>query len=366
LTPGRLCAALVLTLLAARVPSARADGTRPAPEAPPGAPPQPPPEEGTPRAEAARPEAPDEATSPEEAVRPMASVLQTYYPPPVDGPALRVPESPTRLYLDAAFAQSKDLSALPYIAGSANNLRFAAGGVLRWRSFSFEGELPFTQVTTIDVTAVPGGAPIAQDAHQTAVSLGDVRLGASWTLPLAGEALVAGFGLRGRLATHTTRFQFHIFDASGSYSLATYSFPYYFQVEPTLIVGGALGRFTFVINEGGLVFIGPNGYFDGMNVVVPTIDFWDSHVAVGYAPLDVLAASVELGSDIQVNHVSNAQFMINDVRSAWVAPAIQIHLGDYRVDLIARIGLTRGAEVFGVLDFIGTSSYTLRVGRAFN
>jgi hypothetical protein len=92
-------------------------------------------------------------------------------------------------------------------------------------------------------------------------------------------------------------------------------------------------------------------------------------VAVSYAPLDLLGVSVELGTDIQVNDVNDPQFPIQNIRSAWVAPAIQLHLGAYRVDLIARIGLTRlahGTDAFGVLDYVGTNSYTLRVGRSFN
>jgi hypothetical protein len=292
------------------------------------------------------------------------SVLSTFYPPPVDGPALRLPESPTRLYFDGAFAQSKDLSALQVIAGSGYNFRFALGGAWRHHHVTYEAEIPFLQITTINVTEVPGGGPPApEDAHQTGYSFGDVRIGAIWTVPLAGEALVGGFGLRTRLATHSTRFQFHL---STDNSLVTESFPYYFHIEPTAVLGGALGRFTFVVNEGMLVLAGPNGVVEGQEVVVPTIVFWDSHVAIGYAPFDFLGASVELGTDIQVNSVDDPQFVVKDVRSAWVAPAVQLHFGDLRVDLIARLGLTNGATFFGVLDYIGTNSYTLRVSRAFN
>ncbi len=289
------------------------------------------------------------------------SVLSTYYPPPVDGPELRLPESPTRLYLDAAYARSDDLSALPYIIGSGTNFRFSLGGSLRWHRFSFEAEIPFAQVTSLDVTMVPGGAPVPE--KQTAVSFGDVRLGAIWTERLAGEAAVGGFGFRTRLATHTTHFGFYL-PTNGE--LVSYVFPYYFHLEPTAILGGAIGRFTYVINEGLLVFIGPNGNFLDMEVVVPTVVFWDSHVAIGYAPFDFLGASVELGTDIQINTVDDPQFPINNLRSTWLAPAIQFHLADYRIDLIARIGFGRGTEAFGVLDYTGTSSYTLRVTRAFN
>jgi hypothetical protein len=306
-----------------------------------------------------------EATDAEEvaeATDTAAHVLETFAPPPVDGPEMRVPSSPTRLYVDTTFARSADLSALPFIAGSGRNIRFAAGGAWRLGDFTLDAEIPFTQVTTLSVTAIPGGAPIPQDAHQTAVSFGDVRFGATWTRPLS-PTLVGGFGLRARLPTHTTAFQFHLVDNS----LATYAFPYYFHIEPTAILGGALGRFTFVLNQGVVVLMGPDGQFGGMPIHEPTIVFWDAAYAVGYAPWDVLGGSVELGTDIQLTHVDGVDFQkLNDVRSAWIAPALQVHAGAYRVDLIARIGLTRGADLFGVIEYAGTSSYTLRVSRTFN
>ena len=295
------------------------------------------------------------------------SVLQTFYPPPVDGPALRLPESPTRLYIDGAYASSSDLSALQLIQGSGKNLRFSLGGVWRWRRFSFEGEIPFVQVTTLNVTEVSGGnMPVPADAHQTGVSFGDVRIGAIWTGRLADDALVAGFGLRTRLATHSTAFSFHIANQADP---VTYAFPYYFHIEPTIVVGGALGRFTYVVNEGLDILWGPNGNLEGQEVVVPTIMFWDSHVALGYAPFDLLGLSIEFGTDIQINTINDPQFPINDIRSAWIAPALQLHFGEYRVDLIARVGLTqmaKGTDAFGVLEFVGTDSYTLRIGRSFN
>ena len=287
--------------------------------------------------------------------------IEKFYPPPVDGPALRLPESPTRLYLDAAYADSKDLSVLPYIAGSGRNFRFAAGGVWRWNRLSLEGELAFANVTSLHVTdALNAGPPYPEE--QTGTALGDLRVGATWTERLAGEALIAGFGYRTRLPTHTTHFDF-LLPTNGD--RVTYVFPYYFHVEPTAIVGGAIGRFTYVVNEGALIFVGPNGSFLGMNVDVPTLMFWDSHVAVGYAPWDFLGTSIEVGTDIQINRVNDPQFPINSIHSLWLAPALQAHIGDWRIDAIARLGLGRGAEQFGVLEYVGTSSYTLRATLAF-
>lgn len=287
--------------------------------------------------------------------------VQKFYPPPVDGPALRLPESPTRLYLDAAYGVSKDLSVLPYIAGSGKNYRFAAGGAWRWHRFSLEAELAFLNVTSLHVTdALNAGPPYPED--QTGPALGDLRVGATWTQRLADEALIAGVGFRVRLPTHTTHFDFYL---PTNDELVSYVFPYYFHLEPTAIVGGAIGRFTYTVNEGAIIFIGPNGAFLGMEVVVPTLMFWDSHVAISYAPWDFLGASFELGTDIQINHVSDPQFPINDIHSVWLAPALQAHLGPWRIDAIARIGVGRGAEQFGVLEYVGTTSYTLRATLAF-
>jgi hypothetical protein len=364
LTERKLLAAFALCLLAvARSPAARADEEHEdapeVPEAAGGAAPSPA-EDGAVSA------APVAAAAPVE-----PSVLSTYYPPPVDGPELRLPESPTRLYLDGAYGASGDLSALQLIQGSAKNVRFDLGGTLRWHRFAFEAEVPFVQVTTVDVTQVSGGQPpIPADAHQTGISFGDVRVGATWTEHLVGDALVAGFGLRIRLPTHTTNFTFHVQSTPTSTPIPLeYAFPYYAHIEPTAILGGALGRFIFVINEGLEVLWGPNGQIEGQEVVVPTIMFWDSHVAVAYAPIDLVGASVELGTDVQVNDTNDPQFPISNIRSAWVAPAVQLHLGDYRVDLIARLGLpglAHGTNAYGVLEFVGTNSYTLRVGRTFN
>ncbi|HXJ23426.1 MAG TPA: hypothetical protein VMT03_24645 [Polyangia bacterium] len=287
-------------------------------------------------------------------------VVQKFYPPPVDGPALRLPEPPRRLYLDGAFAISNDLSALPYIEGKGTNFRFALGGAWRWDRFSVDVEVPFANVTTLNVTMVPGGMP--NPTRQTATSLGDIRVGAVWSERLAGEAAIAGIGLRTRLATHTTHFDFYL---PQTYANVSYPFPYYFDIEPTAIFGGAIGRFTYVVNEGALIMVGPNGTFLDMEVVVPTIMFWDSHVAVAYAPWDFLGASVELGTDIQLNQVNDPQFPIDSLRSIWLAPALQFHIQDWRVDAIARIGIGKKSEAFGVLEYVGTDSYTLRLTYAF-
>jgi hypothetical protein len=306
----------------------------------------------------ARAETPDDESG---AAAATDAFLSTYYPAPVEGPELRLPVTPTRLYADAGYARTSDLSSLPYIQGKAQNWRLAVGGALRWGKFAFTGELPFLQHTTIDVTSVMNQPPQFGDGHQSATSLGDLRAGVDWTTHLS-DAVVAGFGLRGRLPTHTTGFWFHL----DSTSTDNYRLPYYFHIEPTAIFGAAVGRFAFVVNQGAIVLMGPDGDFEGFHIHVPTVVFWDAAYAVSWAPVAAFAASLELSTDIQLNHVDGLDFAsFNHMRSVWLAPALQWHVADYRVDLVARVGLSDGTNLFGILEFAGTTSYTLRVTRRF-
>jgi hypothetical protein len=291
--------------------------------------------------------------------------LARYAPAHVDGPGLALPEPMTRLYVDGAYARSADLSALPFIEGSGRNIRFNAGGSLRWRRFAFDGEITFSQITTLDITHLPLGEPIPQDRHQTATSIGDIRLGVNWTQPLLTDPLrlVAGFGLRGRLPTHTTIFQFHLIDGT----VGKYVFPYYFHVEPTVIFAAAVGRFAFVMNQGVLLLTGPDGDFEKLHIVVPNLWFWTTHYALVCSPLTAFGFSIDLETDMQLGRVNEVDFLkLNDIFAAYLSPGIQLHIGPYRLDLATRVGLTRGAELFGVLQFAGTDTFTIRLGRRFN
>src|SRR4029078_4499057 len=97
---------------------------------------------------------------------------------------------------------------------------------------------------------------------------------------------------------------------------------------------------------------------------VRQISMSDAHSGVGPAPWSFLGASVELATTFQLNHVAGVDFeKFNDIRAVWVAPALQFHVGAIRIDAIARLGLTRGQELFGVIEYVGTHSFTLRVTR---
>ena len=293
------------------------------------------------------------------------SFLADYAPAPVEGPGLRLPVPQTRFYLDGGYGRTDDLSGLPLVAGSAYNYRFAAGGSLALGHFSLDGELTFSNITTIDVTQIPGGTPIDVDKHQRATSLGDLRLGATWTHPLdhAG-ALIGGFGLRARLPTHTVVFQFHLVDMV---SLGKYVFPYYFHIEPTAIFAASVGRLGFIANEGVTLMTGPDGNFQDLRIIVPNLLFWSAHYAIVWSPLSALALAADLQTDVQLNRVTVMYFeKVNGLVSADLNIDLQIHFGQYRVDLIGRRGLTQDSEVFGVLQYAGTNSLTLRFGASFD
>ena len=57
---------------------------------------------------------------------------------------------------------------------------------------------------------------------------------------------------------------------------------------------------------------------------------------------------------------------LSHMRALFVVPAVQVHLGRYRVDAVTRVGLTRGADALGVLGYAGSRSLILRVSRHFD
>jgi hypothetical protein len=293
-----------------------------------------------------------------------ARAWTTYAPAGVDVSQIRNVEPLTRIYVDVGVARSNDLSALPYMEGRGRNLRAALGGSLRLGRFQLDIELPAFQATTLDVTRIPGGEPQIEDQHQTALSIGDLRLGAQWTVaPFDAAPFLLGLGLRGRFPTHTVQFKFHLPDDS----LGVYSFPYYFHIEPTILMGGGVGPLSFVMNQGPLILMGPDVNFEQIHFVVPTITFWDSHYAAVVAPHRALAISVELNTILQFGHVGGLDFMtLNHVQAWSIIPGIQLHLGATRIDAVGRIGLSRGADLLGVIGYGGTDSVTLRVTRVFN
>jgi hypothetical protein len=306
---------------------------------------------------------PASSASAAEAPRPWADDA----PAAADAPQMRNVEPRTSIYVDGSFAQTPDLSALPNIAGHGRNLRASVGGTLKWHRFQFDTELPASQATTLHLLDPNAAIVIAEeDRDQTSLSIGDLRVGAQWTdrLPVDALPLVGGFGLRVRVPTHTTAFQFHnLIDGS----LNTYVLPYYFHIHPTLLLGGALGALSFVTNQGGLILMGPDGKVQDLQIVVPTIYFWDAHYAVAYRIAELVGVSVEVNTTIQLNDLDPVMFpKLSHLRAVSILPDIQLHFGDYRVDALARIGVSRGADAMGVLGYAGTRSFIVRVTRTFD
>ena len=97
--------------------------------------------------------------------------------------------------------------------------------------------------------------------------------------------------------------------------------------------------------------MGPSSTFP---IIVPNIYFWDAHYALAYRVARPLALSVEVNTTIQLNQLDTVMFpQLNHMRAVSVVPAVQVHLGRYRVDLIARIGLTPGRQPAGVSGLLG-------------
>jgi hypothetical protein len=290
-------------------------------------------------------------------------------PAATDAPQLRNLEPVTRLYIDGSYAQTPDLSALPFVLGSGSNTRGAVGGSLKWRRFQFETELPSAQSTTLFLTAVPGGMPIPEDQHQTSRAIGDWRLGAQWTDALPAAITPSwldwegGVSLRARIPTHTTRFQFHLVDGT----LGVYRFPYYFHLEPSLLLGGAVGPLSFVINQGALVLVGPDGSFGDLYFTVPTLFFWDAHYALALRLASFLSVYSELATVFQGNRITDPNFQkLNGIRSVAFAPGLGIRLPrGIRIDLLLRWAVTRDANLFGVISYSGSRSGTVRVSVFF-
>jgi hypothetical protein len=287
-------------------------------------------------------------------------------PADVEAPRMRNVEPRTRIYVDGTVAASRDLSALPTIAGSARGARVAVGGSLKLGRFQLDAELPGFQVTRLDLLDVNEAIMIdPRDRRQTSYALGDARAGAQWTaaLPIDTVAVVAGLGVGVRVPTHTGRFTFHLVDGSEGF----YVLPYYFHVQPALLFGVAGGPITFVMNQGALVMLGPDGEVANLPVETPTLYFWDAHYALALRAASWLGLSLAASTTVQLSRLDPVMFpRLNHVRAAFLMPGLMIRAGASRIDLVARFGVTPGAEPLGVITYSGTRSLLLRVTREFD
>jgi hypothetical protein len=170
--------------------------------------------------------------------------------------------------------------------------------------------------------------------------------------------------VRVRVPTHTTSFQFTNLNDG---SLGIYTLPYYFHIEPAFLIGGAIGDLSFVMNQGGLMLTGPDGDVVGIPLIVPNIYFWDAHYALAYRVAKALGLSFEVNTTIQLNDLDPVMLpKLNRIRAVSLIPAVQLHLDRFRVDVIARLGATGGADPIGLLGFSGTRSVIARLSRSFD
>jgi len=241
------------------------------------------------------------------------------------------------------------------------------GGSYRLRRFQFDLELPSLQHTVLDLVS-PNMlfVILPEDAHQTTTSIGDLRFGAQWTERMGRDhdgPIAGGFSLRVRLPTHTTTYRFHLQDGT----IGTYLLPYYVHIEPAALFAATWGPLAFTMNQGGIVLVGPDGDVAGLPIVVPTIYFWDAHYALACAMGRYLAASVEFDTTIQLNTLDPVMYPnLSHLKALSIVPALQVHAGTYRIDALARFGLNRAAEAFGVIAYSGKTSFILRVSRDFD
>ena len=307
-------------------------------------------------------------------------------PPGLDAPAIRTPRLQTRVYADYTFASSPDLSALSVVEGSARNHRFALGAALRIRNAEVAVEIPFVQITKarFDEIQLLGFRRQLEGSEDISVARGDLRAGVSYSRALPGRPnLMLGAGLRTRLSTHTSRFDIQTAPPSGPPEPPVrYEFPRYFHIEPTVIFAAAFGPLSFVTNQGLLAMLGKDVAYQldlgagptTVTQVFPELYFWDAHYALGMYFLDSFGFSLELGTVVQLNTVRDPPLpsppysdQLNDIVAVYLSPGVQIYLpAGTKLDVAGRIGLTDGADRFGVISFSGRYSLMVRVTRSFD
>jgi len=289
-------------------------------------------------------------------------------PPRQDGPALRSPLIRTQVYTDYSLVQSTDIGSLKVVDGTATNHRFALGGRAKLHDFELELEVPFFQLTK---AAFEKKDPLINQAQdKTAYSFGDVRVGVGWMfeIPFQPPKMLVGAGVRGRIPTHTTKFNFNT--AVGP---VEYKFPPIVEIDPALMFATAFGPISFQTNQGAMVMLGQNVDLGVVRQEYPTLIFYDAHFTGGFALVGKGAATLDLGVTWQLNTVTDPPppavglaDTLNDIHAVTLAPGVQWYFGATKLDVAARFGLTDGAKTLGVLTFAGDRSFLVRVTRAFD
>jgi hypothetical protein len=282
-------------------------------------------------------------------------------PPSIEYPPLQARTSKDWLYVDHTYETSSDLSTFSWVTGRGTNDRLALGGMFRTGDWFLAVEAP-VQYTRLNIATLQSLEPVPQDRDKATISLGDLLTSASYAWAIATESLQAnaGLALRMRVPTHTTQFTFQL-AGGGAYS---FGFPYYFHLAPGGFITATLGRFTFTSQQALLAMLVKDVVLDGIRQSIPNLFFWESHQAISAQALDWLGLGVELVSCIQLNGVDDQGYTtLHGVKALSINMGGTVALGDYRLALAARLGLTRGAKDLGVITFSGENAYLVRLSR---
>jgi hypothetical protein len=293
-----------------------------------------------------------------------SAASRPFAPPPIDYPGVQSLGPGTSLYLDATYETSSDLSTFDWVRGHGTSYRVALGGTFQWGGLRLNAELP-VQYTELTIDSLNDLPPTDADRRKVSISLADVvtRAAYFWELPWGGLPTHAGLGLRVRWPTHTTRYQFGLVTGG----ILEFGFPYYVHLAPAVLLSASYGRLHLLLNEGVLAMLAKDISLDGVIQPIPDLYFWESHLVVGVDAAEWLLLSVELESFVQLNHVEVTRMTaLNDTRAVFVNPGVTVALGDYRVALAGRLGVSgRSARDFGVITFSGTHAVLARVSYVF-
>lgn len=283
--------------------------------------------------------------------------------PGIDYPSALPLGAGNTLYVDNTYEESTDLSTFAWVRGHGSNERLALGGTLQVGELRLAAEVPL-QYTRLHIDSLQDQPTADQDRDKVSFSLGDVILGAAYLWHVRSEAITfhGGFDIRARLPTHTTKYTFQLASGYGY----EFGFPYYLHLAPGLVFALSSRYVSITVNQAVLGMLARDVSLSGIRQTVPNIFFWESHYAVAVIPANWLTLSLELVSCIQLNRVDDAGFTtLHDVKAIDLNPGVTVNFDSYRVALVARLGLTRGSQDFGVITFSGTRAALVRVSYVF-
>lgn len=290
---------------------------------------------------------------------------RAFDPPGVDYPAAQPLGIGSSLYVNPTYEATNDLSTFTWVTGHGDNVRVAVGGTLQIWDLRLAVEVP-VQYTRLHIDTLQGLPTAEKDRDKATLSLGDVILGASylWTLPVDAFRLQVGPTLRARLPTHTTQFAFTL---TTGY-IFTFGFPYYLHLAPGLVILASTKFLTIRIEETllGMLAVVKDVTFDEILMSIPNLYFWESHYAAIAQPLEWFGFSVELVSCIQLNRVDDGGYTtLHNVKALMLEGGPAFDFGSYRASVAVRLGLTHGAQDFGVITFSGTRAVLGRLSYVF-